>query len=252
MIERESAGEVVVLRLAHGKVNALDLELLTAVTAELTELRESADEAPPLVLTGRGTSFSAGVDLRRIVTEPVEYVERYLHALSTAFTTLYGYPGPTVAAVNGHAIAGGYVLAAACDHRVAAAGGGRLGLTELRVGVPFPTAAIEIVRQALGERIAAALATDAELRDVPAAAAEGLVHQVVEPEQLVAVAVEQAATRARRGADAYRFTKRQLQRPAWERIERHGPGEDAQVRAMWSHEDGLRRIRVYLESLSTG
>jgi len=104
MIERETSGQVVVLRMAHGKVNALDLDLLTALTGTLDEL---AADGPPLVLTGRGTAFSAGVDLRRIVGEPRQDPDAYLRALARTFRTLFGYPGPTVAAVNGHAIAGG-------------------------------------------------------------------------------------------------------------------------------------------------
>jgi enoyl-CoA hydratase len=245
MIERETIGDVEIVRLAHGKVNALDLELLTELT---TTLRALAEDGPPLVLTGRGSSFSAGVDLRRIVDEPVSYVETYLRALTTAFCTLYGYPGPAVAALNGHAIAGGYVLAAACDHRIIADGTGRVGLTELAVGVPFPTSGIEIVRNAVGTRTTRTLALGADLMEPAAALAGGLVDAVVEPDALLDDAVAWATTRADRGRDAYRLTKRQLQRPAWEHIERAGPGEDAQVRAMWTHPDSLARIRSFLSS----
>lgn len=242
MIEREDVGDVAVLRMAHGRVNALDLELLTELTAAVRGL---ADEAPPLVLTGTGTSFSAGVDLWRIVDEPDGYIETYLHALTSAFCTLFGYPGPAVAAVNGHAIAGGYVLAAACDHRVADADGpGRIGLSELRVGVPFPTSAIEIVRHAVGTPTARVLALGADVMGVRAAHEHGLIDQVTPA--LMDTAVTWARTRAGRGRDAYRLAKRQLQRPAWERIERAGPGEDAQVRAMWAHPESLDRIRKFL------
>ena len=250
MIERETRDGVVVLRLAHGKVNALDLELLTALIEALDELAGGVAGGPPLVLTGRGTAFSAGVDLRRIVSEPREYAEQYLHMLSTAFCTLFCYPGPTVAALNGHAIAGGYVLAAACDHRIGAEGAARFGLSELQVGVPFPTSAIEIVRHAVGTATAHRLALSADLVDPAAALASGLVDELVQGHELLAAASAVAARRAGRGLPAYRLAKRQLQRPATERMERSAPGDDALVRTMWAQPESIERIRGFLASLA--
>lgn len=252
MIERDELGNVVVLRMAHGKVNVLDLELLTALTAALDELAtgEPATGAPPLVLTGRGAAFSAGVDLRRIVDGDAEYVGQFLRALSGAFCALFRYPGPTVAAINGHAIAGGYVLAAACDHRVAATGDGRLGLSELQVGVPFPTAAIEIVRHAVGTPLAATLALSAELFDPQAAAQAGLIDEVVAPDLLMESAVAEAGLRHDRGPQAYRMAKRQLQRPTWQQIAQASAQQDEQVRAQWSQPGSMDRIRAFLGGLA--
>jgi enoyl-CoA hydratase len=244
-IERETRDGVVVLRLAHGPVNALDLELLLEITATLDEL---SDEAPPVVLTGAGRAFSAGVDLHRMVNEPREYVGEFMVALSRSFLAMFTYPAPTVAAVNGHAIAGGFVFAAACDHRVAA--GGTLGLSELAVGVPFPTAAIEIVRHAVGTRGAGELALGAELVDVDTALRLGYVHEVVTPESLMETAVARAKIRAARGTVAYLLTKRQVQRPAWENIERHSHTEDAVVAQLWSRSDTVERIQKFMASIS--
>jgi len=246
VIERESRDGVVVLRMANGKVNALDLDMLTALIDELDAL---AVAGPPLVLTGRGATFSAGVDLKRIVTEQRKYIEEFLRALSVAFCTLFRYPGPAVAAVNGPAIAGGYVLAAACDHRVAADGATRLGLSELQVGVPFPTAAIEIVRHAVGTPAAGRFALSAELLDAAAALAAGLVDEVVPAPALLARAASHASTRAERGLDAYRLTKRQVQRPALEKIERAAPDDDPVIRSVWMQPASLDRIRGFLMRL---
>jgi enoyl-CoA hydratase len=242
-IEREEHGGATVLRMAHGKVNALDLELLTALVGALEEL--AASGAPPVVLTGRGSSFSAGVDLKRIVDDPPGYVEDFLRALSAAFRAVFRYPAPTVAAINGHAIAGGYILASACDHRLVAAGGARLGLTELAVGVPFPIAGLEIVRHAVGTPGASVLALSAALFDVETAVAAGFVHEVVEADALLDTAAALAAERAGRGA-AYLHTKRQLQRPAWDAIE---GGDDAEVLLAWTHPASHDRIRAFLDTL---
>ena len=143
MIERETRGEVAVLRLAHGKVNAIDVELLEELEEELTAAERSPARA--LVLTGRGTSFSAGVDLFRVVEEGRFYLELFLPVLSRALGRLFTFPRPVVAAANGHAIAGGAILAFACDHRIVADGPARIGVPELQVGVPFPCLPLEIV-----------------------------------------------------------------------------------------------------------
>lgn len=247
MIERETHDDVVVLRLANGRVNTLDIELLTDLAAELGEL---AHEAPPLVLTGRGSAFSAGVDLSRIVQGTKQDTEAFLHALTTAFRAMFGYPGPTVAAINGHAIAGGFVLAAACDHRIVAAGDARLGLSELRVGVPFPTSAIEIVRHAVGQAVARRLVLGGRLTGPEGALRDGLVDEIAAPADVLPSAIAEAGDRAGRGANAYKLAKRQLQRPAREMVERAGPGEDSQVRAMWTDPEATERIRGFLAGLA--
>ena len=100
-----------------------------------------------------------------------------LDALNTALVRLFRFPKPTVAAINGPAIAGGCILACACDKRLIAEGA-RIGATELKVGVSFPVFAVELLRHACGER-AEQLMFDAALLDADEARRRGLAHQVV-------------------------------------------------------------------------
>ena len=132
MLELEERGAVTIVRLARGKVNALDTDLLHAIAAVMASL--PAGQA--VVLTGAGRAFSAGVDLKRIAPGGTEYVRVFRPALSQAVKAVFDHPGPVVAAVNGHAIAGGCVLAVACDLRLMS--DGTIGLSEMRVGVPSP------------------------------------------------------------------------------------------------------------------
>ena len=240
MLITEDRDEVAVLRIEHGRVGALDVELLSALTEAVT----TTDRA--LVITGSGSSFSAGVDLRRILDGGRPYTEELLAALSRTFRAVFDHPRPTVAAVNGHAIAGGCVLALACDLRLMS--GGRIGLTELTVGVPFPTTALEIVRYALGSRADQVL-LGAQTCDRERALALGVVDELTEPDELLPRAVTLAAELAARSPEAYRLAKVQLHRPANTAIEATAGG-DAAVLAGWTSDDTRLRIEAALAALA--
>ena len=124
---------------------------------------------------------------------------------------IFDHPGPVLAAVNGHAIAGGCVIAAACDVRVMSQG--KIGLAELSVGVPFPPSAMEILRHVAGPA-AGRLVLTAALLDPPQAQSIGLIDGVEAPDALLDSVLDQAQTMARIPADVFAFSKRQLQRPA--------------------------------------
>ena len=150
MIDIKTIDGIAVLTLAHGKANALDIEFCEAIAARFTELRQS--EAKAVVLTGQGTIFSAGVDLVRLSEGGADYICKFLPVLHKLYDAVFFHPKPVVAAINGHAIAGGCVLAACADRRIMANGSGRIGVTEILVGVPFPALAFEIVRFAVPRR----------------------------------------------------------------------------------------------------
>src|SRR5262249_50576216 len=135
MIDIEQSGKTLILHLAHGRANALDTEFCNAIASEFEKARTAPVDA--VVVTGRGQIFSAGVDLLRVLDGGTAYLNGFLPALINLFETVFAYPKPVVAAINGHAIAGGCVLACAADYRVMAKGETRIGIPELRVGVPF-------------------------------------------------------------------------------------------------------------------
>jgi enoyl-CoA hydratase len=241
MLETEDRSGVTVLRLQHGKVNALDTELLRAITAAMRDL----DPASAVVITGHGSAFSAGVDLKRIVDGGQPYVREFLPALTETFLAVFDHPGPVLAAVNGHAIAGGCVLAAACDVRLMS--GGRIGLAELTVGVPFPTVALEIMRHAIGPA-AGNLVLTARLLDAAQAQSIGLIHDVAAPEALLDSAVALAQAMAKTPAEVFSLSKRQLQLPARAAMDGHDADEVA-IAAGWESSGTRDAIAGYLASL---
>jgi enoyl-CoA hydratase len=104
MIERTLYDGILTLRLAHGKASALDVELLDAL---LRELEEAPANVRAVILTGTGSIFCAGVDLFRVTRDGADYVRQFLPLLDRFVRRLFTLPRPVVAAVNGHAIAGG-------------------------------------------------------------------------------------------------------------------------------------------------
>ena len=129
-------GPVATVTLTRGKVNAIDVEVLDELATTLGTLERDADVGA-VVITGAGRAFSAGVDLRRVVDSGPSYVEHLVTGLRRTLEVLFCFPKPTVAAVDGAAVAGGCILACACDRRLMA-DGARIGASELAVGVPFP------------------------------------------------------------------------------------------------------------------
>jgi enoyl-CoA hydratase len=199
-----------------------------------------------LVLTGTGSIFSAGVDLFRLTQGGVEYVRQFLPLLSRFFRTLFAFPKPVVAAVNGHAIAGGCVIALACDARLMAEGTGRIGVPELLVGVPFPIAALEIVRFAIPrERLQSLIYTGRSLSAREALEA-GLVDEVVSADALHERAQELARQFARIPPLAFRLTKQALHAEALERMENAGDEPDPAALDVWSAAETHAHIREYL------
>jgi enoyl-CoA hydratase/carnithine racemase len=244
VIEIHAVESVRVLTLSSGSVNALDVDLLEEVALAVNDLARS-DDAGALVVTGAGRAFSAGVDLKRVVAEGADYTDRLVPALSDAFEALFSYPGPTVAAVNGAAIAGGCVLACSCDRRLITPQA-QIGVTEVRVGVPLPAAALEVVRYACGNHADGVLLGGRTYRGAETIGT-GLAHRVVDGD-LMQAAVAEATELAGIPADVYRHTKGQLRTPTMARI-REFAGIDDEVRRIWGAAETRHRLAAYVERL---
>ncbi len=242
MIVRTTTDGIDTLRIEHGKANALDVELCGELESALAagESREG-----PLIVTGGGSMFSAGVDLFRVVDGGREYISRFLPALSNLFLRLFIMPRPVVAAINGHAIAGGCILACACDYRVMGGGKGRIGLPELAVGVPFPAAAIELLRSVIDPSRLHELLFVGKTYDAREAATAGLVNEAVPLDAVLDRAVAIARDLGSRPAASYRITKHFLRGPAAERI-RAAERDRSDLIDAWAAPETLETVRAYL------
>jgi len=244
VIQRETAGNVEVLRLQHGKVNSLDTDLLQALDEQLVALEEEPWRA--VVLTGEGRAFSAGLDLKRLAEGGADYVASVLEVLTRLLLRLIRFPRPTIAAINGHAIAGGCLLPCTCDARLMASSGGRIGVTELLVGVPFPTAALEPVREVVDPRYLRRLVYESALLSAEEALDAGLVDEVLPLEDLIPRSLELGERLARIRPPVFTMTKRQLTAPLLERIERLTALHESDAENLWLGDEALDTIRRFV------
>src|SRR4029077_17357273 len=209
MIQLTQRGGIAVVTMMHGKANALDIELCEAIAQQFEALRDAPAKA--VVLTGQGKMFSAGVDLVRLSEGGAAYVRRFLPALHRLYDTVFFFPKPVVAAVNGHAIAGGCVLECCADRRIAAKDGGRIGVTELLVGVSFPPLAFEIMRFASPPRYLADGMFSGATFTPDVARTRGLVDELADgPAALFDRAIAAAETLAALSPAAFAQTKQQV------------------------------------------
>jgi enoyl-CoA hydratase len=246
MLEWELRDGIAVITIDRPPVNAIDLEMLKAFPRVLNEVSEAGPRAA--ILTGSGSVFSAGADLLLVLEAPAEHVAEAVHSMGRAFRSIFTFPHPLVAAINGHAIAGGAVIACACDHRVAAEGSARIGLTELRVGVPFPADALEIVRNATGPHFEEVVLFGRNYR-VEDALARGLIDEIVPPDELIPRALERAERLARIPEAVYRLNKKAMRDLVIERIESYRVENDAEAARLWASDEVKGSIKVFLESL---
>jgi enoyl-CoA hydratase len=202
---------VTVITIDRPPANALNVELVE----ELVGVLEEIATAPPsaIVLSGRPGFFSAGADLKAVPNHGPEQRRRMVSGINRIVLASYGLSCPAVAAVTGHAIAGGMVLALGFDVRIASTEG-RYGLTEIKVGVPYPQAAIRVVAAELAPHAARRLALGNQLIDSSECLRLGVFDEVVEPSQVVGRAVAIAGELAAMPADVYTRTKLDLRRDA--------------------------------------
>ena len=183
-------------------------------TAMMTSLLQQIEDAKgaAILLTGAGDAFSAGLDLKEVGSLDDAAMGRFLRLLERCMTALYLHPAPTVALVNGHAIAGGCVLTLCCDHRIVVDRAKlKIGLNEVALGVRFPPRVMAIVKARVPPRSIAEVVLGAGLFDPHASLRLGLVDEVIADDaEATTLARRRLATHAAHPAAAYAHAKQDL------------------------------------------
>lgn len=240
----ESRGDVAVMSLDDGRANLIDGACRTAMEVAF----EAVADADALVLAGRPGIFSAGLDLGELLAIEPDQAEQVLGGLGRLLRQAYAFPRPLVVACTGHAFGGGAVLCLVGDQRLGHAGV-RLSINAARLGLSYPTAALEIARSALGDARAAHALLTGELVEGPAALAGGWLHELVESGAVVDSAVERATVLAGLHLTAYADTKRRFRAAALERIDGAQQADAQRAAAALADPDTRRQLVATLERL---
>lgn len=225
---------ITLVELAYGRANALDLDLLKAFRRLLDQLAQDPT-VRAVVLTGRGGMFSAGVDLPQLLRRGPDYLLSMWAEIDRSLLRIIQFPKPLVAAVNGHAIAGGCLLAQACDYRIMARGRALIGVPELRVGVPFPRMALEVMRHSLPPSSFQQVVYLGQNFSVEEALRIGLLDETAPRKDLLGRAFEIAEELAAIPAASFAANKRDARLPI--------------VEAFGSHDDSLIQKALRAEGL---
>lgn len=212
-IERKD-DHVAVVTMNTNKVNAQNPAFFADLHAAFDRLEAEFSDCA-VVLTGTGAVFTAGLDLDHhfamFARRSLKEIDAWFEAYRATNLRLFTYPRPTVAAINGHAYAGGLITAFDCDHRIAAEGALQFSLNEVPIGIPMPAVYCEIIKYAVGSRSASELTLFGHVYDLATAVRMGIVQTTIAPDRLLDAAIAWAAVVPPDCYMAYAFSKRALQ-----------------------------------------
>ncbi len=230
-IETWMEGEVAVLRLNRPKANAINHELASKLEAVLEKL--AADQPAAVVITGAGRFFSGGLDLRAVPLYSAEEQTAFLQVANRMISKLYCLKVPLVGAINGHAVAAGFMLALTADYRVGPNKGALFGLTEARVGIPFPAAPMVILKAELAPSDVRYTTLLSLNYDCEEAQRRGLLDELVPVDEVLPRALDVARDLATMPADAYACVKYQIRAEAIAELQALNQDQSDPMLAQW-------------------
>jgi len=208
MLSVDSQDTVAIVRLSRGVTNALNLELVNELGALLERIEHDAGASALVLGSGSVKFFSIGFDIPHLFELPRHDFQTFFTAFNRVCHRLYTLPKPTVAAITGHAVAGGCILALCCDYRFIADGKKLMGLNEIKLGVPVPYLADCVLRNIIGARHARDMLDSGEFYAPADSLRIGLVDQVLPAGDVMARAVEKARLLGALPPEAFALIKR--------------------------------------------
>ncbi len=211
-IELTTADGVATVTMNRGKVNALNEIMVDELHGAFTDLKTNPD-VRAVILTGNGKFFSFGFDVPELYDYSPEDFTRYLRKFTMLYTDMFVFPKPLVAAINGHAVAGGCMLATACDLRLMVGGNAKISLNEITFGSSVFAGSVEMLRNIVGSRIAEKIVLGGKMLTADEAHSLRLIDHVVHESSLLKSAITRAEEMSAHNPRAFAGIKSLLRNP---------------------------------------
>jgi 3,2-trans-enoyl-CoA isomerase len=201
-------GNIATVVMNRGKVNALTEEVVDELSSSFQEL-SSDPNVRAVILTGSGKFFSFGFDIPHFMGHSREDFTRFL----TKFADLFVFPKPVIAALNGHTVAGGCMIATACDYRIMVTGKAKISLNEITFGSSVFAGSVEMLKACAGHRNAETILCSGFMYSAEQALELGLIHRIASEQDLLQVVQRVAEDFADRDSRAFQSIKHLLRKP---------------------------------------
>ena len=236
-----------IMRISRGHGNAINRDLAEGLAGAIREA-EANDTLRGLLFAASGKLFSPGLDLRELIELDRTGMKEFLDSFNAAFVELHSFSKPMVAAMHGHAIAGGFLLTLTADWRILKQGA-QVGLAEIKVGVPFPFAIALILRDAVPRACLEEVALLGKNYLDHEALQAGLVNELLEAEKFEESCKRRLAAMAAKDPKAFAISKRYLRSRTTDRIRTAGSRHDDEWLDSWFSPATQERIRDLVEGL---
>lgn len=246
-VQISKTAKTATVMLNREKVNALNGMVVDQVRNALTSIEHNPD-IQSVILTGKGRFFSFGFDIPEFLSYTKQQFTDYLTNFTSLYEYLFTYPKPVVAALNGHTVAGGCMLALACDHRVMVSGRARISLNEIGFGSSVFAGSTEMLRFHVGSHNAAKVLYSGALYSAGEAKEMGLVDTVVEDADLINTALKTAAELGDKDPHAFAGIKSLLRSAVAQDFKQREQDSITEFVEIWYSDstwEKLKNIRIY-------
>ena len=243
MIDIEYLDGVAVLKLNNGITNPINLALVNELSETIVNIREDPDVHSLVLTSSNEKFFSMGFNIPELYLLDREDFKVFYQGFSQLCIDLYTLSKPTIAAIPGHAIAGGCILTICCDYRFISEGRKLMGLNEIKLGVPIPYPGDRILYQLIGERCAYEMVCSGEFYQPTNLYRMGLVDELVSPEKLLMRSIEKASSVGTMPENAFRIIKENRTEPIITQVQRYPHEQEERFLDCWFSPSTRERLK---------
>ncbi len=238
---------VIIVKLSQDITNAIDMELINELSETLRQAGENPDIRGLVLTSANDKFFSIGLDIPLLFPLTRSEFTIFYRAFNRLCIELFTFPKPVVAAVTGHAVAGGCILTLCCDYRFIAEGKKLIGLNEIKLGVPVPYPADRILRHLVGWRRAREVMDGGEFYGGPDLLERGLVDRIMPLKEVLPGAIEKVQALSASSPEAFALIKRNRTEPVKAEILAHLDERERRFVECWYAPPARERLKAAME-----